>query len=304
MIGVAIVTRDLVKRYGRRRALDGCSLVVPRGTMMGLVGANGAGKTTWMMAVAGFLRLSSGSIDLLGRGPFRAEVHSGRFAILPQDSALPLEARPGDILYRYARMQGLSPEAAQRTANEMLAAVNLADRANNSIRSLSHGMRMRVRFAQCFIGSPEVVLLDEPLNGLDPIEADRIRRFLRARRGRQTIVISSHNLHDIETLCTHVAFVEKGRVTRTSTLEAITRASSRVTYTLAAEPSDMAALSAAVPGATFAWTAETHDLVCTFEAADSDVAAINRKLLPALLAQTDVLAVSSGLSLEQAYLGS
>ena len=304
MIGVAIVTRDLVKRYGRRRALDGCSLVVPRGTMMGLVGANGAGKTTWMMAVAGFLRLSSGSIDLLGRGPFRAEVHSGRFAILPQDSALPLEARPGDILYRYARMQGLSPEAAQRTANEMLAAVNLADRANNSIRSLSHGMRMRVRFAQCFIGSPEVVLLDEPLNGLDPIEADRIRRFLRARRGRQTIVISSHNLHDIETLCTHVAFVEKGRVTRTSTLEAITRASSRVTYTLAAEPSDMAALSAAVPGATFAWTAETHDLVCTFEAADGDVAAINRKLLPALLAQTDVLAVSSGLSLEQAYLGS
>jgi len=304
MIGVAIVTRDLVKRYGRRRALDGCSLVVPRGTMMGLVGANGAGKTTWMMAVAGFLRLSSGSIDLLGRGPFRAEVHSGRFAILPQDSALPLEARPGDILYRYARMQGLSPEAARRTANEMLAAVNLADRANNSIRSLSHGMRMRVRFAQCFIGSPEVVLLDEPLNGLDPIEADRIRRFLRARRGRQTIVISSHNLHDIETLCTHVAFVEKGRVTRTSTLEAITRASSRVTYTLAAEPSDMAALSAAVPGATFAWTAETHDLVCTFEAADGDVAAINRKLLPALLAQTDVLAVSSGLSLEQAYLGS
>jgi len=303
MIGVAIVTRDLVKRYGRRRALDGCSLVVPRGTMMGLVGANGAGKTTWMMAVAGFLRLSSGSIDLLGRGPFRAEVHSGRFAILPQDSALPLEARPGDILYRYARMQGLSPEAARRTANEMLAAVNLADRANNSIRSLSHGMRMRVRFAQCFIGSPEVVLLDEPLNGLDPIEADRIRRFLRARRGRQTIVISSHNLHDIETLCTHVAFVEKGRVTRTSTLEAITRASSRVTYTLAAEPSDMSALSAAVPGATFAWTAETHDLVCTFEAADGDVAAINRKLLPALLAQTDVLAVSSGLSLEQAYLG-
>ena len=303
MIGVVLSTRDLVKRYGRRRALDGFTLSVPRGAVMGLVGANGAGKTTWMMAVAGFLRLSSGSIDLLGRGPFRAETHSGRFAILPQDSALPLEARPGDILYRYARMQGLSPEAARRSTGEMLAAVNLSDRARSSIRSLSHGMRMRVRLAQCFIGSPEVVLLDEPLNGLDPIEADRIRRFLRARRGRQTIVISSHNLHDIETLCTHVAFVEKGRVARTSTLEAITRASSRVTYTLADQPSDMAALSAAVPGATFAWTDETHDLACTFEASDGDVAAINRKLLPALLAQTDVLAVSSGLSLEQAYLG-
>lgn len=304
MIGVALSTRDLVKRYGRRRALDGFTLAVPRGAVMGLVGANGAGKTTWMMAVAGFLRISSGSIDLLGRGPFDAATHSGRFAILPQDSALPLEAHPEALLYRYARMQGLSSEAARRTTNEMLAAVNLSDRARSSIRSLSHGMRMRVRLAQCFIGSPEVVLLDEPLNGLDPVEADRVRRFLRERRGRQTIVISSHNLHDIETLCSHVAFVEKGRVARTSTLEAITRASNRVTYTLAAEPSDMAALSAAVPGATFAWTAETHDLVCTFEAADGDVAAINRKLLPALLAQTDVLAVSSGLSLEQAYLGS
>ena len=303
MIGVALSTRDMVKRYGRRRALDGFTLAVPRGAVMGLVGANGAGKTTWMMAVAGFLRISSGSIDLLGRGPFDAATHSGRFAILPQDSALPLEAHPEALLYRYARMQGLSSEAARRSTGEMLAAVNLSDRARSSIRSLSHGMRMRVRLAQCFIGSPEVVLLDEPLNGLDPVEADRVRRFLRERRGRQTIVISSHNLHDIETLCSHVAFVEKGRVARTSTLEAITRASNRVTYTLAAEPSDMAALSAAVPGATFAWTAETHDLVCTFEAADGDIAAINRKLLPALLAQTDVLAVSSGLSLEQAYLG-
>ena len=302
MIGVALATRDLVKRYGRRRALDGFTLAVPRGAMMGLVGANGAGKTTWMMAVAGFLRLSSGTVDLLGRGPFDAATHSGRFTILPQDSALPLEARPGDLLYRYARMQGLSAEAARRSAGEMLAAVNLADRARSSVRSLSHGMRMRVRLAQCFLGSPEVVLLDEPLNGLDPVEADRIRRFLRARRGRQTIVVSSHNLHDIETLCTHVAFVEKGRVARTATLEAITRAASRVTYTLSAEPTDMAALAAALPGATFAWTESAHSLVCTFDEPVGGVATVNRHLLPALLAQTDVLAVSSGLTLEQAYL--
>jgi ABC-type multidrug transport system ATPase subunit len=303
MIGVSLATRDLVKRYGRRRALDGFTLAVPRGAMMGLVGANGAGKTTWMMAVAGFLRLASGTVDLLGRGPFDAKTHVGRFSILPQDSALPLEARPGELLYRYARMQGLSAETARRSASEMLAAVNLADRARSSVRSLSHGMRMRVRLAQCFLGSPEVVLLDEPLNGLDPVEADRIRQFLRRRRGRQTIVISSHNLHDIETLCTHVAFVEKGRVARTATLEAITRAASRVTYTLAAKPTDMDALAAAVPGATFVWTDETHALACSFGETAGGVGTVNRNLLPVLLAQTDVLSVSSGLSLEQAYLG-
>ena len=266
------------------------------------MGANGAGKTTWMMAVAGFLRLTSGAIDLLGRGPFDATTHSGRFTILPQDSDLPLEARPSELLYRYARMQGLSAEAARRSTDEMLAAVNLADRARSAVRSLSHGMRMRVRLAQCFLGSPEVVLLDEPLNGLDPVEADRIRRFLRERRGRQTIVISSHNLHDVETLCTHVAFVEKGKVTRVSTLEAITRAANRVTYVLAAEPTDKAALEAAVPGATFAWTEATRSLACTFDASVGGVTGVNRKLLPILLAQTDVVSVASGLSLEQAYL--
>ncbi len=303
MIGVAIATRDLVKRYGRRRALDGFSLTVPRGAVMGLVGANGAGKTTWMMAVAGFLRLSSGSVDILGRGPFDAAVHSGSFAILPQDSALPLEARPGDLLYRYARMQGLPVEAARKSARDMLHAVNLLDRADNSIRSLSHGMRMRVRLAQCFIGSPEVVLLDEPLNGLDPAEADRMRQFIRARRGRQTIAISSHNLHDIEALCTHVAFVEKGRVAKTAMLESITRSVTRVAFTLAARPADMEALSAVVPGATFAWNADAGTLACTFDESAGGVAAVNRKLLPALLAQTDVIAVRSGLSLEQAYLG-
>ena len=303
MIGVALSTRDLVKRYGRRLALDGFTLAVPRGAMMGLVGANGAGKTTWMMAVAGFLRLASGTIDLLGRGPFDATVHSGRFSILPQDSDLPLEARPGELLYRYARMQGLTSEEARRSAGEMLAAVNLSDRARSPVRSLSHGMRMRVRLAQCFLGSPEVVLLDEPLNGLDPVEADRIRRFLRARRGRQTIVISSHNLHDVETLCTHVAFVEKGRMARMSALETITRATSVVTYVLSAEPADRAALETAVPGATFAWTEATRSLACMLDGSSGGVAAVNRRLLPALLAQTDVISVSAGLSLEQAYLG-
>ena len=109
-------------------------------------------------------------------------------------------------------------------------------------------------------------------------------------------------MHDIETLCTHVAFVEKGRVTRTATLEAITHTANRVTYTLAAEPADKTALESAVPSAAFAWTDATHSLVCTFNGSAGGLGDVNRKLLPVLLAQTDVLSVSSGLSLEQAYL--
>ena len=223
MTGFALETCNLVKRYGRRRVLDGFTLAVPRGAVMGLVGANGAGKTTWMMTVAGLLRPASGTIDILGGGSFDAAVHAGRFALLPQDSELPLEATPTGLFYRFGRLQGLSAAAARRSAAEVLKAVNLADRARSSIRSLSHGMRTRVRVAQCFLGKPELVLLDEPLNGLDPLEADRLRRFLRARAGKQTIVISSHNLHDVEQLCTHVAFVENGKVVRMDTMAALTR---------------------------------------------------------------------------------
>ena len=303
MIGVALSTRDLVKRYGRRLALDGFTLSVPRGAMMGLVGPNGAGKTTWMMAVAGFLRPTSGIVDLLGRGPFDAARHSGRLAILPQDSALPLDVCPESLLYRYARMQGVGAAEAGRSAKELLKAVGLEDRASSRIRTLSHGMRARVRMAQCFIGSPEIILLDEPLNGLDPREADRMRRFLSDRRGRQTMVVSSHNLHDIEALCTHVAFVEKGRVARTAVLADLTEARTRITYTLAAEPTDTASLAAAIPGATFEWVAARSEFTCTFPERSGTVATVNRALLPLLLAQTDVLAATPGLSLEQIYLG-
>lgn len=219
IVANAISSRKLVKRYGRTRALDGFSLDVPAGAVLGLVGPNGAGKTTWMMALVGLLRLESGEIDLLGKGPFDAAVHGGAVAILPQDSELPLEMTPRTVLVGFAKMQGLSGEAARKAADEALAAVNLADRARSSIRSLSHGMRKRVMVAQCFLGEPALVLLDEPMNGLDPDEAERMRRLILAGKGRRTVVISSHNLLDLERLCTHVAFVEAGRVVRVATVD-------------------------------------------------------------------------------------
>ena len=302
MTGMAIVTRNLVKRRGRHLALDGFTLSVPRGSVMGLVGANGAGKTTWMMTVAGFLRPNAGEIDVLGGGPFDASRQGGRFAILPQDSELPVEVSGAGALYRFARLQGLSPEAARRSAERALEAVNLGDRAKAPMRTLSHGMRKRAMVAQCFVGKPEVVLLDEPLNGLDPIEADRLRRFILAHRGRMTIVVSSHNLKDIERLCTHVAFVEKGRVVRVDTLSSITHGTDRIVYTLAGEPKDLAALAAAAPGVSFDWRAQERALSCMFSVEAGDVASVNRRIIPALLAQTDVLAVSPGLSLEEAFL--
>ncbi len=303
MIGSAIVTRNLVKCRGGRRALDELSLSVPRGAILGLVGENGAGKTTWMMTVAGFLRPDSGEIDLLGGGAFEASRHSGRVAILPQDSELPLEISPMDALYRFGRIQGLSAEASRKSACAALASVNLQERAKASVRTLSHGMRKRAMVAQCFVGNPDVVLLDEPLNGLDPVEADRLRRFIFAQRGQRTIVISSHNLEDVERLCTHVALISKGRLLRMDTLASITHGTDRITYVLNSKPEDLAAINAVIPSVTLDWRENDKSIVCTFTASDgSSVAEINRQLIPAILSQADILSVTPGQKLEEAFL--
>ena len=223
MIGrVAVSTKGLVKRYGKRRALDGFSLDVPEGCVLGLVGPNGAGKTTWMMAVAGLLRTDAGQVGLFGTGQaFDASIHSGRLAILPQDSELPLESTAEGFLRGLARLQGLSPRASRESVASVLEAVNLAERAKASIRSLSHGMRKRLMAAQCFLGSPELILLDEPMNGLDPEETARFRKLILARPENCTVVISSHNLSDLEKLCTQIAFVSSGKVAKVVSLEAL-----------------------------------------------------------------------------------
>jgi ABC-type multidrug transport system ATPase subunit len=298
----AIETIDLVKRYGARRALDGLTLAVPRFAVLGLVGPNGAGKTTWMMSVAGFLCPTSGTINLLGEGPFDPTVHCGRITILPQDSELPLESRPLELLTHYGLLQGLTRQESARSAAAMLAEVHLGDRLNSPIRTLSHGMRKRVMIAQCFIGYPEVVLLDEPLSGLDPREVAHMRAFLTRRRGRQTLVISSHNLHDIEVMCNHIAFIEKGRTVRTSTLEEVIGRASTLVYKLTAEPTDFKVLAAALPEATFTFDAATSSLVCRYDPRQTTTEEVNRRLLPSLVPQCGVTTVTCGASLEAEYL--
>ena len=294
----AVVTRALVKRYGRHAALDGFTLSVPRGSITGLVGRNGAGKTTWMMTVAGFVRPNSGEVNILGRGPFDASVHAGRFSILPQDSDMPSQGKVRSLLVGYGCLQGMPKKAAAESVGSLIRAFNLSDKANSSVRALSHGMRKRVAVAQAFLGNPEVVMLDEPLSGLDPVEADRLRSFILDRRGDTTIVISSHQLDDIERLCTHVAFVSDGRVERMETLRSLTSDTGRVAYRLESLPADLAPLAAACPGVSLAVDGDL--LVAEFDAGLS-VAGVNAALLPRLV-EFGVLAVTSGRSLAEAYM--
>lgn len=299
MMPPAIVTDNLVKKYGKSNALDGFSLSVPAKSVMGLVGCNGAGKTTWMMTVAGFVMPDSGKVDILGHGAFDAVYHGGRVSILPQDSELPLDIGVRELLVGFARLQGVSARQALSSANELLKAFNLEAHAGKAIKALSHGMRKRVMVAQAFIGGSEVVLLDEPLSGLDPVEAERMRAFICSRRSRQTIVISSHNLDDIQKLCTHVAFVADGRLERVDRLSALTSESGRVVYLLRRPPEDLELLERAVEGISAAWSSRKSELVVDFPPSVT-TEHVNSLLLPILL-PCGVVSVFNGRSLEEAY---
>jgi ABC-type multidrug transport system ATPase subunit len=249
------------------------------------------------------LRLSSGAVNLLGAGPFDAAVHRGRIAILPQDSELPLESTPLELLVHYGLLQGLDKPAACRSAAAMLQEVHLGDRTGSPVRALSHGMRKRVMIAQCFIGRPEVVLLDEPLSGLDPREVERMRVFLEKRRGRQTLVISSHNLHDIERLCDRVAFVEAGRTVLSAPLSEITGRDRSLVYRLIAPPHDREALTRAGQKLGLTFSGDGCELTCLYDNSLAKADDVNRTVLSALLAQgCGILAVSQGRSLEIEYL--
>jgi len=219
MIGKTLVTTGLVKRYGHRTALDGFTLAVPTGSILGLVGPNGSGKTTWMSCVAGLVHATAGTIE-----------HTGRLGLLPQDSELPLEMTPRALLAGYARLAGMTTKAADEAARKILARVNLAGRMDTPVKSLSHGMRKRAMTAQCFVDNPDILLLDEPMNGLDPEEAERLRNLILEGKGTRTTVISSHNLLDLQRLCTHVAFVDSGKVVRTGSIAELTAEGQSLEY--------------------------------------------------------------------------
>lgn len=301
-MSLALELKGVVKCYGRRRALDRLDLAVPAGSVMGLVGSNGAGKTTAMAVSMGLLHPSEGEIELLGQGPFRADLHAGRVALLPQDSRFPPHARVIDLLKFYGRLQGIPPATLKQSIETLLDWVHLTDRRNAPVRTLSHGMQRRLSIAQAFLGSPDLILLDEPLNGLDPREAMRIRELIRSRQGHQTIVISSHILADIEILCNQVAFIEAGRLVRQDTLDSITARRHRMTYVLAAPTSGLEALRTALPEV--AWEVTPDGLMLTaIYAAPRTPETLNAAALGILLGcQARILEIKRGSDLETEYL--
>ena len=294
----ALVLERVTKRYGRVTALDGLSLSIPRGVVCGMIGPNGAGKTTTYGIAGGFIEADGGRVDLLGDGPFDPAKHRGRITLLPQDCELNPHTPVRDLLAFLAKLQGMSAKQSVREADRVLDLVALTDRAQSRVRQLSHGMKRRVAVAQALLGDPELVLLDEPTNGLDPELVVRMRELFVGQRGRRTLVVSSHVLAELEAACDHVVFLERGRCVKQGPIAEVTGRGARVRIALEKKVEvDLAAL----PGLELRWDGDT----AIISADGHDAASLNAAVLPLLLAAgARILEVRSGESLEAAYLTS
>lgn len=206
-------------------ALDGCSFSVSRGRVLGFLGRNGAGKTTAMRGVFGLLRLDGGRVLWLGRSVTRED--RARFGYLPEERGLYPRMGVADQLVFFGRLRGLSRLEAQREALEWLERLGLAARAEASLDTLSHGNQQRVQLAVSLMGRPELLVLDEPFSGLDPIAAATLASVIEeeARRGA-AVVFSSHQLELVEDVCDDIAIITHGRVVLEGPLEGLKRASS------------------------------------------------------------------------------
>jgi ABC-2 type transport system ATP-binding protein len=225
---VPVIAADgLTKRYPGVTALDALTLAVETG-IIGLVGANGAGKTTLLKILLGLLRPSAGAARVLGLDPVRQGVQvRALVGYMPEHDCLPPDLSATELVVHLARVSGLPAIAARERAADTLRHVGLYEERYRPIGGYSTGMRQRVKLAQALVHDPRLVLLDEPTNGLDPAGRSEMLELVR-RVGIEfdiSVLVSSHQLSEIERICSHVIVVDAGRLLRSSPIEVLTERS-------------------------------------------------------------------------------
>ena len=211
----------LVRTYGTVRALDGMTFTVEPGSVTGFLGPNGSGKTTTMRAIFGLVALDAGAVRFDGR-PIDHTVRQ-RFGYLPEERGLYPTMRVLEQLRYLGQLRGLPAAKAEAEAKRWLAELSIAERADDELENLSLGNQQRVQLIGALIHEPDVLVLDEPFSGLDPVAVDALSKALvaEARRGA-TVLFSSHQLDLVEDLCERAVVVDHGRVVASGTIDDLT----------------------------------------------------------------------------------
>lgn len=215
-----IEVSHLTRRYGDLTAVDDVSFVIGRGEVVGLLGHNGAGKTTIMKMMTGFLEPSGGTIRIdrleIGRDTPAIQTCLG---YLPENCPVWPDMTVMDYLDYQAALHGVSPERRPRAIAQAIRRTALSEKAARPIHTLSRGYRQRVGVAQAILHEPDIIILDEPTNGLDPTQIRHMRELVRELATKATVIISTHILQEVQAVCERVLILRAGRLVIDSRLE-------------------------------------------------------------------------------------
>ncbi|OHB68119.1 MAG: hypothetical protein A2Y77_14890 [Planctomycetes bacterium RBG_13_62_9] len=215
-----IELENVCKSFGAVRAVDGLSVHVPQGSVYGFLGPNGAGKTTTLRMIMDIIRPDSGSIRLFGdSASSRAR---DRVGYMPEERGLYRKMTVTAVLNYFGTLKGLPAGRLKSQVPEWLKRVDLAEHAGQKVEELSRGMHQKLQFVVTEINDPDLVILDEPFSGLDPVNQDMLREIIsNMRREGKTVLFSTHVMHEAERLCDFIVLIDRGRVVVNGTLDEI-----------------------------------------------------------------------------------
>jgi len=231
----------LTKRYpGGVTALDGLTLVVPRG-LVGLVGANGAGKTTLFRLMLGLAHPTEGRLEVCGHDVASDPIGvRSRLGYMPEHDCLPLDQTAADVVGTFGELSGLPARAARQRASDILDLVGLDEARFRPIGGFSTGMRQRTKLAQALVGDPELILLDEPTAGLDPMGREEMLDLV-ARLGTFgiSVLMATHLLDDVQQVCEHVVMIDGGKLVVSGATDALLERTGQVTVDVGPQWSEL-----------------------------------------------------------------
>lgn len=211
--GSMIEVESVSKSFGRIRALDNLSFSVAEGELMGIIGHNGAGKTTAIRIIAGILHPDSGTVRVGGHDVTEDPLSvKSMIGYLPEEPNLYERFRAGDLLRYFGELYGVPRDVLDDRIAELLELVGMTDRAMDPINTFSKGLRQRIGIARALIHDPPIIIFDEPTMGLDPATAFSIREFIRDLKGSKTMILCTHYMEEAEYLCDRVAIINQGRI--------------------------------------------------------------------------------------------
>ncbi len=219
-----IKVENLTKRYAGVTALSSVSFEVQRGEIVGFLGPNGAGKSTTMRILTGFIPASSGRVQVAGFDVFEDSIEvRRRIGYMPESNPLYVDMRVNEYLKFRARLKGVPRSERRDRLNEVLKMCGLEDVSRRVIGQLSKGYRQRVGLADALLAEPDLLILDEPTIGLDPVQIRQVRQLIKDLGERHTILLSSHILPEVEMTCNRVVIIHRGKILASDTPDNLTK---------------------------------------------------------------------------------